>query len=148
MSRTSAGLLVWRRAPELEVLLAHPGGPFYARKDAGVWTVPKGEPEPGEELLAAAYREFAEELGIAPPDGPTVSLGTVTQKSGKVVSAWAVEGDVDVTALQPGTCEITVRGRVLTIPEVDRAEWCPLGVARGRILAAQQPFLDRLEQLA
>ena len=148
MSKTSAGLLLWRRAPDLQVLLAHPGGPFYARRDEGVWTVPKGEPEPGEELLAAAYREFAEELGIAPPDGPTVALGTVTQKSGKVVSVWAVEGELDTSAVRPGTCEITVKGRVMTIPEVDRAEWFAPAVARVKILPAQQPFLDRLEALA
>jgi predicted NUDIX family NTP pyrophosphohydrolase len=142
--KQSAGLLLWRRSPDLQVLLAHPGGPFYARKDAGVWTVPKGEPDPGEELLAAAYREFAEELGIAPPPGDPLPLGEVTQRSGKVVSVWAVVGDLDVTAMVPGTCEITVRGRALTIPEVDRAEWFGLDAARVKLMPAQHPFLDRL----
>ena len=145
MPKQSAGLLLWRRAPELEVLLAHPGGPFYARKDDGVWSVPKGEPEAGEDLLAAAYREFAEELGMAPPPGEPLSLGEVRYSSGKVVTAWAVQGDLDPAWIVPGTCEITVRGVAQTIPEVDRVAWFALAAGSVKLLPAQRPFLDRLE---
>jgi predicted NUDIX family NTP pyrophosphohydrolase len=145
MSRQSAGLLVWRRAPALEVLLAHPGGPFYARKDDGVWTLPKGEPEAGEDLLAAARREFEEELGLPAPAGDPVPLGEVRYSSGKVVTAWALEGDLDPERIVPGTCEITVRGAALTIPEVDRVAWFALDAGRVKLLPAQRPFLDRLE---
>src|SRR3954462_5898520 len=100
--KTSGGLLVGRRPPDVEVLLAHPGGPFYARKDDGVWSLPKGEPAPGEDLLTAAYREFAEELGVAAPVGEPVPLGEVRYSSGKVVTAWAIEGDLDPAAIEPG----------------------------------------------
>jgi predicted NUDIX family NTP pyrophosphohydrolase len=144
MGRQSAGLLLWRRAAEIDVLLAHPGGPFYARKDDGAWTLPKGEAEPGEDLLAAARREFAEELGLPVPPGEPVPLGEVRYSSGKVVTAWAVQGDLDPAAVVPGTCEITVGGRALTIPEVDRVAWFPLPTARVKLLPAQRPFLDRL----
>ena len=145
MSRVSAGLLLWRRAPHLEVLLAHPGGPFYARKDEGAWTVPKGEAEVGEDLLTTAYREFEEELGIAPPAGPALPLGEVRYSSGKVVTAWAVQGDLDPARIVPGTCEITLRGVVQTIPEVDRVAWFAVAEGRVKLLPAQRPFLDRLE---
>ena len=145
--KQSAGLLLWRRAPDLQVLLAHPGGPLYVRKDAGVWTLPKGEPESGEELLAAAHREFAEELGVAPPEGEPLPLGQVRYKSGKVVTAWALEGDLDVTTLKPGLFEMVWRGRVQSFPEVDRAEWFAPAEGRVRLLPAQVPFLDRLEAL-
>ena len=147
MPKQSAGLLLWRRRPHLEVLLAHPGGPLYVRKDAGAWTLPKGEPDAGEELLAAAYREFEEELGVAPPDGDPLPLGNVRYKSGKVVTAWALEGDLDVTTMKPGLFEMTWRGRVQTFPEVDRAEWFAPAEGRVRLMPAQVPFLDRLEAL-
>ena len=147
MPKQSAGLLLWRRAPELQVLLAHPGGPLYARKDEGVWTLPKGEPEPGEDLLTAALREFEEELGIAPPSGTPQLLGEVRYKSGKVVTAWALEGDLDVTAVVPGLFEMAWAGRVQRFPEVDRAEWFDLPAGRDKLLPAQRPFLDRLEDL-
>ena len=145
MTRQSAGLLLWRRPAELEVLLAHPGGPFFARKDDGVWSLPKGEPAAGEDLLAAAYREFEEELGMAPPPGEPVPLGEVRYSSGKVVTAWALQGDLDPVDVVPGTCEITLRGVVQTIPEIDRVAWFPLATGSVKLLPAQRPFLERLE---
>ena len=147
MPKTSAGLLLWRRSPEVQVLLAHPGGPFYARKDDGVWSLPKGEPEPGEDLLAAARREFAEELGLPAPDAPPVPLGEVRYSSGKVVTAWAVEADLDPAAIEPGLFEMAWAGRVQRFPEVDRVEWFALAAGRVKLLPAQRPFLDRLETL-
>lgn len=147
MPKQSAGLLLWRHAPRLEVLLAHPGGPLYARKDEGVWTLPKGEPEPGEDLLTAALREFTEELGIEPPPGTPLLLGEVRYQSGKVVTAWALEGDLDVSAVVPGLFEMAWHGRVQSFPEVDRAEWFDLPTARGKLLPAQRPLLDRLEEV-
>jgi predicted NUDIX family NTP pyrophosphohydrolase len=141
----SAGLLVWRRRTSIEVLLAHPGGPLFARRD--IWGIPKGLVEPGEELLATAYREFQEELGIAAPAGPSVELGEVVQKGGKIVTAWAVEGDVDLTAFEPGLFEMVWpprSGRVQSFPEIDRAEWFSVDAARVRMMPAQLPLLDRL----
>ena len=145
----SAGLLVWRRRPALEVVLAHPGGPLHAKRD--VWGIPKGLVEAGEDLLDAAYREFTEELGLAVPAGEPVPIGDVVQKGGKVVTAWAIEGDVDVTALSPGLFEMEWpprSGRMQRFPEIDRAEWFAVDVARTKMLEAQQPFLDRLVGLA
>ena len=147
MAKQSAGLLLWRRSPRLEVLLAHPGGPLYARKDDGVWSLPKGEPEPGEDLLTAARREFAEELGLPAPDAPPVPLGEVRYRSGKVVTAWAVEGDVDPDAIVPGMFEMTWAGRVQTFPEIDRVAWFAPAAGRVKLLPAQRPFLDRLEEI-
>ena len=147
--RRSAGLLVWRRGKTLEVLLAHPGGPLHAKRD--VWGIPKGLPEGDEELLSTAYREFEEELGIPAPDGIPVPIGEIVQKGGKVVTAWAIEGDVDVTALSPGLFEMEWpprSGRMQRFPEIDRAEWFAVDVARTKMLEAQQPFLDRLEELS
>jgi predicted NUDIX family NTP pyrophosphohydrolase len=146
--RRSAGLLVWRRRPGLEVLLAHPGGPLHAKRD--VWGIPKGLPEGDEELLTTAYREFEEELGLPAPGGPAVPIGEIVQKGGKVVTAWAIEGDVDVSALQPGLFEMEWpprSGRIQRFPEIDRAEWFAVDVARTKMLPAQQPFLDRVEEL-
>lgn len=140
-------MLLWRRSPGLEVLLAHPGGPFYARRDDGVWSLPKGEAEPGEDLLAAARREFAEELGVPVPAGEPVPLGEVRYSSGKVVTAWAVEGDLDPATIVPGLFELTLRGRVQSFPEVDRVAWFDPAVGRVKLLPAQRPFLDRLEAL-
>lgn len=147
--RRSAGLLVWRRRPVLEVLLAHPGGPLHAKRD--VWGIPKGMPEGEEELLSTAYREFEEELGLPAPAGPAVPLGEVVQKGGKVVTAWAIEGDLDVTLVTPGLFEMEWpprSGRTQRFPEIDRAEWFALDVARAKMLPAQLPFLDRVEELS
>jgi predicted NUDIX family NTP pyrophosphohydrolase len=148
--RTSAGLLLHRhRDGELEVLLVHPGGPFWARKDAGAWSVPKGEYEPTEDPRAAARREFAEELGSPPPEGPALDLGEVAQKGGKRVRAWAVAGDLDVTTVVSNTFEMEWpprSGRRQTFPECDRAEWFGLDAAAAKLLGAQRPFLDRLRR--
>lgn len=147
----SAGLLLHRSQDErTEVLLVHPGGPFWARRDAGAWSIPKGEQEPGEDPLAAAQREFAEELGMPVPAGEPLDLGEVRQRSGKVVRAFALEGNLDPAEIRSGTCEIVWpprSGRTIVIPEIDRAEWFELEAARNRILAAQLPLLERLEAL-
>ena len=147
--RTSAGILLWRsRKGHLEVLLAHQGGPFWVKKDIGHWTIPKGEAEPGEEFLAVARREFAEETGVAVPDRRFIELGNITQKSGKLVLGWAVEGDLDPSTAVSNTYEMAWpprSGVVQTFPEIDRIEWFDLEEARRRLKAAQVPFLDRLE---
>jgi predicted NUDIX family NTP pyrophosphohydrolase len=125
----------------------HPGGPMWARRDEGAWSIPKGEYEPAEDPLAAARREFAEELGTPAPDGETIDLGEIKQKSGKVVSAWAVAGDLDVTEITSNTVEVQWpprSGKMLEIPEVDRAEWFGIEQAREKINAAQAELLDRL----
>ncbi len=132
----------------LEVLLAHPGGPLFARRDEGVWTIPKGEVEAGDNLLATARREFEEEIGLRPP-GPFVPLGSVTQRSGKVVHAWAFEGDLDVSRPpRSNTFELEWpprSGRMRSFPEVDRAGFFDPDEARRRVNPAQRPFIDRLE---
>ena len=147
--RTSAGILLWRRREgRLEVLLAHQGGPFWATKDLGHWTIPKGEVEPGEELTAVARREFAEETGHEAPDQPLLDLGEITQKSGKLVLGWAVEGDLDPSTAVSNTYELEWpprSGVVQSFPEIDRVEWFDLGEARRKLKAAQVPFLDRLQ---
>jgi predicted NUDIX family NTP pyrophosphohydrolase len=147
--RTSAGILLWRsREGGVEVLLAHNGGPFWARKDHGHWTILKGEVEPGEELAAVARREFAEETGHQLPDGPQIALGEIRQKSGKVVFGWAVEGDLDPATAVSNTFEMEWpprSGRTAAFPEIDRVEWFGMDEARTRLKAAQVPFLDRLE---
>ncbi len=144
----SAGILLWRRREgRLEVLLAHPGGPFFARKDAGVWSVPKGEVEPGKDPIAVARREFAEETGHELPEGPMLDLGEVRQRGGKLVRAWAVQGDLDPASARSNTFELEWpprSGRIQTFPEVDRVEWFELDEARERINPAQAAFLDRL----
>ena len=130
------------------MLLAHPGGPFWVNKDAGHWTLPKGEAEPGEELVAVARREFAEETEHEAPGGPLVHLGEVRQKSGKVVLAWALEGDLDPATALSNTYEMDWpprSGRTEVFPEIDRVAWFDLDEARRRLKAAQVPFLDRLE---
>jgi predicted NUDIX family NTP pyrophosphohydrolase len=148
--RRSAGLLLHRPAAVpggREVLLVHPGGPFWARRDDGAWSIPKGEPEPGEDPWSTALREFGEELGVAPPAGPAVPLGEVRQPGGKLVTAWAVEGDLDVSAVVSTTFDLEWprgSGRVRTYPEVDRAGWFDLGQARVKLLAGQLPLLDSL----
>jgi len=130
------------------VLLIHPGGPFWAKRDAGAWSLPKGEIEPGETALQVALREFREELGQDPPDGPSFALGTIRQAGGKVVHAWAVRGDLDVEHIESVTFEMEWpprSGRKQEFPEVDRAAWLDLEDARARILPAQATFIDRLE---
>ena len=147
MPTHSAGLLLYRmRDGALEVLLAHPGGPYWQRKDRGSWSIPKGEASEGEELLAAARREFQEETG-ATADGPALALGHVRMKSGKLVHAWAVEGDFDIARLCSNTFELEwPRGSGVhrSFPEVDRAAWFTLDEARRHILPAQAPLLDTL----
>ena len=148
---TSAGLLLYRHGADgVEVLLGHMGGPFWARKDAGAWTLPKGEHTPDEDPHAAALREFAEEIGQPPPDGPDLPLGTVRQRGGKSVTAWARRGDVDVTTITSNTFELEWpprSGKRATFPEVDRAEWFDLATAREKLNPAQAAFVDRLEAL-
>jgi predicted NUDIX family NTP pyrophosphohydrolase len=132
----------------IEVLLAHPGGPYWARRDAGAWSLPKGEYLPDEEAVDAARREFREELGLAAPPGRMLTLGEVRQAGGKRVTAWAVEGDLDPAAIVPGTFELEWpprSGRTRTFPEVDRVAWFGLPEARERILPGQRALLDRLE---
>ncbi len=146
----SAGILLYRFADRrFEVLLAHPGGPFWRNRDAGAWSIPKGELRPGEDAEAAARREFAEELG-APPPGALRPLGAIRQRGGKRVEAFALEGDFDVGAVRSNTFEIVWppgSGRKASFPEIDRAAWFALAAAREKILASQTPLLDRLEQL-
>jgi len=147
--RVSAGLLLWRRKRgRVEVLLGHPGGPYFAHRNEGEWTVLKGEIEPGEDALAVARREFSEETGQPPPMGSPVELGRIQQKSGKVVHAWGVEGDVDPDACTSNTFDMEWppgSGQVESFPEIDRVAWFPLPEARRRIKPAQAPFLDRLQ---
>ena len=147
MARKSAGLVLFRqRAGELEVLLVHPGGPFWAKKDDGVWSIPKGEIGDGEDPLAAARREVREETG-ASPDGAFIPLTPVRQPGGKVVHAWAIEGDVDSATITSNTFEMEWpprSGRQHTFPEVDRAAWFTISEARSKILRGQLPLLDAL----
>jgi predicted NUDIX family NTP pyrophosphohydrolase len=147
--RRSAGLLLYRRdgTRGLEVLLAHPGGPMWAKKDLGAWTLPKGEFEGDEEPFAVARREFEEETGHAAPDGTPIELGEIRQKGGKLVTAWALEGDVDPATARSNTFPLQwppASGRWITIPEIDRVEWFAPDEARRRIKDTQIPFIDRL----
>ncbi len=133
----------------LEVLLGHMGGPFWARKDEAAWSVPKGELEDAEDPLAGARREFAEELGHAPPDGPVLELGEIRQKGGKRVIAFAVEGDFDPRAIEPGTFEMQWpprSGRLQTFPEIDRVAWFDLATAASKIVRGQAALLERLAE--
>jgi len=156
VAKRSAGILLFRRADggELEVLLVHPGGPFWARRDGGAWSIPKGEVDPGEEERACALRELEEETGAAFRDIPAeelLSLGEVRQKSGKVVSAWGLERDLDADGIVSMTFELEWpprSGRLQTFPEVDRAGWFRLPAARKKLLPAQAPFVDRLAEIA
>ncbi|HEY1306283.1 MAG TPA: NUDIX domain-containing protein [Vicinamibacterales bacterium] len=147
MSKISAGLLMFRRGTtELEILLVHPGGPFWARKDDGAWSIPKGEIGENEDALAAARREVAEETG-ASPDGPFIPLTPVRQAGGKVVHAWAIESDFDLSSLTSNTFQMEWpprSGHQRTFPEVDRAAWFTIGDARQKILRGQRPLIDEL----
>ena len=150
--RTSAGILLWRRREgRLEVLLGHPGGPYFAGKDADHWTVLKGEVDPGEDLLEVARREFEEETGHEAPKGPATPLGDIRQKSGKRVLAWAVEGDLDPETAVSNAFEMEWpprSGRKQDFPEIDRVAWFDLVEARVKIKAAQTAFLERLEDIS
>ena len=147
----SAGLLLFRRgagSAALEFFLAHPGGPFWANREDGAWTIPKGGVEAGEEILDAARREFQEETGIS-ATGPFINLGSIRQRAGKVVHAWAWEGDADASSIVSNTMTTEWprgSGRTITFPEVDRCGWFDASSARGKINAAQSELLARLEQ--
>ena len=147
MKKRSAGILMYKRSgPEFLLLLVHPGGPFWAKKDLGAWSIPKGEYEDGEEPLAAARREFCEELGVE-PSGHFWDLGVLVQPSKKAIVAWAVESDFPVAELKSNTFELEwppKSGRKQQFPEVDRAEWFILADARRKILPGQVEFIDRL----
>lgn len=148
-SKRSAGLLLYRRsAAGLEVLLAHPGGPFWAHRDAGAWTIPKGEYGPDEDPLTAARREFTEEFGTAAPvDADLVPLGEVRQRGGKIVTGWAVGSDFPAETIVSNTFELEWpprSGQTQSFPEIDRADWFDLATARLKIIPAQEAFLDRL----
>jgi predicted NUDIX family NTP pyrophosphohydrolase len=158
--RRSAGILLFRRIDpsgrDVEVLLAHPGGPFFTKRDDGHWSVPKGEPDADEDdLLAVARREFAEEVGTAPPEAgpdrqPPIDLGTIVQKGGKVVSAWAIEGDVDPDLAESNTFAMEWpprSGRQQVFPEIDRVAWFSPDDARRKLKPTQVPFVDRLVEL-
>lgn len=143
MPRTSAGILLYRRrGGALEVFLVHPGGPFWAKRDDGAWSIPKGEIDEGADPLATALREFREETGIDVRFDRLEPLGSVRQAGGKVVHAWAAEGDCDPGAIRSNTFALGKR----TYPEVDRAGWFALDEARRKILAGQRPLLDELER--
>lgn len=150
VARTSAGILLHRTVPGgAEVLIAHMGGPFWARKDAGAWSIPKGEFDPGtEDPLAAARREFREELGVDPPPGPYRELGTFTYASGKKVTVFAADGgDFAASGFAFGVFAMEWpprSGRIQEFPEVDRVEWLPVAVAREKLVAGQRPALDAL----
>jgi predicted NUDIX family NTP pyrophosphohydrolase len=146
VSKKSAGLLLFRRRDGLEVLLVHPGGPLWAKKDEGAWSIPKGEIEDGEDPLLAARREFEEELG-SPVIGDFVTLAPIRQASGKLVYAWAVEAEFDPTTFRSGTFSMEWpprSGRQQDFPEVDRAEWFTIEEARRKINTGQVPLLDEL----
>jgi predicted NUDIX family NTP pyrophosphohydrolase len=147
MPQRSAGILLYRhRRGAVEVLLVHPGGPFWASKDEGVWSIPKGRYEAGEDPLAAARREFAEETG-APVEGEAVALGAFRQSSARIVDAWAIEGDFDPAALRSNTFTLEWpprSGKTREVPEVDRAEWFTPAEAERKILKGQRPILQAL----
>ena len=151
MPKLSAGVLLYRTRDRaggvVEVLIAHPGGPFWARKDDGVWSIPKGEYAEGDDPWAAAQREFAEEIGLPLPDGPRIDLGPLKQPSGKVVTGFAVLGDLDITNARSNTFEMEWpkgSGKMREFPEVDRIGWFPVAQARVKLLKGQREFLDRL----
>ncbi|MBO0883625.1 MAG: NUDIX domain-containing protein, partial [Mycobacterium sp.] len=146
MSKLSAGLLLYRVQDSIvEVLIGHPGGPFWTRKDDGAWSIPKGEYADGEDPWAAAQREFVEETGLTAPSGPRIDLPPLKQPSGKVVTAFAVLGDLDVTDARSNTFELEWpkgSGRIQVFPEVDRVGWFSVAQARIKLLKGHRPFLD------
>jgi predicted NUDIX family NTP pyrophosphohydrolase len=148
MPKLSAGVLLYRvREGVVEVLIVHPGGPFWARKDDGAWSIPKGEYTDDEDPWTVALREFSEELGLPAPSGPHIDFGRLKQPSGKVVTAFAVQGDLDVTDARSNTFELEWpkgSGKLREFPEVDRAGWFPVAQARTKLLKGQRAFLDRL----
>lgn len=150
MPKLSAGLILYKKIDDgLKVLLVHPGGPFWRKRDEGTWSIPKGEYDAGEDPLTAAKREFEEELGMAPPLGPYTALGEVSQRGGKIVTGLAAEGDFDVASLRSNLFEIEWpprSGKRASFPEVDRAEWFSLDEAARKIIDAQRMFLDRLAE--
>jgi predicted NUDIX family NTP pyrophosphohydrolase len=151
VASASAGLLLYRQPQgKLEVLLVHPGGPFWQKRDDGAWSIPKGEVAENEVGMDAARREFQEELGEAAPDGDLTALGTVRQTGGKIVHAWAARGDLDVTRSTSNTFVIEWpprSGKMQEFPEVDRAAWYDPDTARRKLVSAQRAFIDRLEEL-
>jgi predicted NUDIX family NTP pyrophosphohydrolase len=150
MAKTSAGILLYRRSDDgIDVLLVHPGGPFWQTRDLGAWSLPKGEYNDREDAEAAARREFKEELGVEAL-APLQSLGQVRQRAGKIVRGYAMEGDLDINTVRSN--EVAIEwpprsGQTMYFPEIDRAAWFALPLARERILASQRPFLDRLETM-
>jgi predicted NUDIX family NTP pyrophosphohydrolase len=148
MAKQSAGILLYRgRGPALRLMLVHPGGPFWAKKDGGAWSIPKGEYEEGDDPLLVARREFGEELGSPAPAGDAIELGELVQPSRKRVTAFALEGDFDPAHLRSNSFEMEwppKSGRLQSFPEVDRAEWFTVEEARDKILPGQRPFIDRL----
>ncbi|MBV8860306.1 MAG: NUDIX domain-containing protein [Mycobacterium sp.] len=151
MARLSAGLLLYRaRDGVVEVLIGHPGGPFWARKDDGAWSILKGEYTDGEDPWQAARREFEEEVGLRPPPGPRLDLGPVKQPSGKVLTVFAVRGDLDITEAHSNTFEMEWprgSGRIRAFPEIDRLGWFSMAQAKVKLLKGHGPFLDRLESM-
>jgi predicted NUDIX family NTP pyrophosphohydrolase len=147
-ARKSAGILLYRYTDGvLEVLIGHMGGPFWARRDAGAWSIPKGESMPGEELVDVARREFAEEMGSPAPAGELLPLGELRTSSSKLVTIWALEGDLDAAATRSNTFSVEWpprSGRVQEYPEIDRSAWLPVEQAREKLVKGQAPFLDRL----
>jgi predicted NUDIX family NTP pyrophosphohydrolase len=148
MAKLSAGLLLYRRTGDVvQVLIAHPGGPIWSRRDAGAWSLPKGAPNDGEDLFATACREFEEETGHRAPDGDAIDLGEVRMRSGKTVHGWGVEGDLDPANLHSMLVEVEwppKSGRLITVPEIDRILWADPTEARRRLNPAQADFVDRL----
>lgn len=148
MPKLSAGVLLYReRAGAVDVLIVHPGGPFWARKDEGAWSIPKGEYAEGDDSWAAARREFAEELGLPVPEGPPIDFGPVKQPSGKVVTAFAIRADLDISETRSNTFEMEWprgSGKLREFPEVDRVDWFPVAQARVKLLKGQRVFLDQL----
>ncbi|MGA8546162.1 MAG: NUDIX domain-containing protein [Mycobacterium sp.] len=148
MPKLSAGLLLYRvRDGVVEVLIAHPGGPFWARKDDGAWSIPKGEYTDGDDLWVAAQREFEEEIGLPAPSGPRIAFPPLKQPSGKVVSAFAVQGDLDLAEAHSNSFELEWpkgSGRIQSFPEVDRVGWFPVAQARIKLLTGHRPVLDQL----
>jgi predicted NUDIX family NTP pyrophosphohydrolase len=150
MPKLSAGLLLYRgEGPGLEVLIGHPGGPFWARKDEGAWSIPKGEYAEGEDPWEAAQREFTEEIGMPPPDGPRIDFAPLRQPGGKIITAFAVHGDLDVAGAVSNTFTLEWpprSGRLREFPEIDRVAWLDLPAARVKLLTGQRPLLDRLAE--